>query len=107
MQRWAWKSRQILAFIIAITSPYSTDFLHRNQREICTEIKVVVQHRNRGSRTAFIESVQSYGSIQSAQKSRSVQYRSIHRTEFLGKLGLNFEVDWHGFQESYVLGKER
>jgi hypothetical protein len=32
MQRWARKSRQLPAFIIAITSPYSTDFLHKIEK---------------------------------------------------------------------------
>jgi hypothetical protein len=72
MQRWARKSRQIPAFITAITNLYSTDFLHRNRGEICTEIEAY--DGNRGSCTAFIESVWLYGSIQPAQKSRSIQY---------------------------------
>jgi hypothetical protein len=37
------------------------------------KIEAAVQHENRDSNTTFIDSVQTYGSVQSAQKSRSVQ----------------------------------
>jgi hypothetical protein len=76
-------------------------------------------HKNRGSRTTKIEAVvqhllNPYGRTDpySLHKNRGpysvVRIVLIRTTKFLSKLGSDFEVvDWHGFQESFVLGKER
>jgi hypothetical protein len=72
------------------TDPYN---LHRNRMVVLNSYGHTDPynlHRNRGPYIAV----------------RTVL--SVQRTNFLRKLGLDFEeVDCYGFQESFVLGKER